>query len=73
MDVVVFLVVLAVYGFILGTLARFAVPGPDPMRAARAQQAARNYDWSNVGTTILAIYRAAISAAPARRTGGGVG
>jgi uncharacterized membrane protein YeaQ/YmgE (transglycosylase-associated protein family) len=30
-DVVVFLVVLAVYGFVLGSLARFAVPGPDPM------------------------------------------
>jgi phosphatidylinositol alpha-mannosyltransferase len=46
---------------------------PDPMRAGRAQRAARNYDWSNVGTTVLAIYRAALSAAPARRTGSGVG
>jgi phosphatidyl-myo-inositol alpha-mannosyltransferase len=46
---------------------------PNPMRAARAQRAARNYDWSNVGTTVLAIYRAALSAAPARRTGSGVG
>ncbi|HZL74679.1 MAG TPA: glycosyltransferase family 4 protein [Propionibacteriaceae bacterium] len=46
---------------------------PDPMRAARAQQVARNYDWLNVGTTVLAIYRAALSAAPARRTGTGVG
>jgi phosphatidyl-myo-inositol alpha-mannosyltransferase len=45
---------------------------PDPMRAARAQQAARNYDWSSVGTTVLAIYRAALSTAPARRTGSGV-
>jgi phosphatidylinositol alpha-mannosyltransferase len=42
---------------------------PDPMRAARAQQAARNYDWSNVGNSVLALYRAALSAAPARRTG----
>jgi phosphatidyl-myo-inositol alpha-mannosyltransferase len=42
---------------------------PDPMRAARAQQVARNYDWLNVGTTVLALYRAALSAAPARRTG----
>jgi phosphatidylinositol alpha-mannosyltransferase len=46
---------------------------PDPMRAARAQQAARNYDWSSVGTTVLAIYRAALSAGPARRTGSGAG
>ena len=46
---------------------------PDPMRAARAQQVARNYDWLNVGTTVLAIYRAALSAAPARRTGTGFG
>jgi phosphatidyl-myo-inositol alpha-mannosyltransferase len=42
---------------------------PDPIRAARAQQTARNYDWSNVGSTVLAIYRAALSAAPATRTG----
>jgi glycosyltransferase involved in cell wall biosynthesis len=46
---------------------------PDPMRAARAQQVARTYDWLNVGSTVLAIYRAALSAAPARRTGTGVG
>jgi phosphatidyl-myo-inositol alpha-mannosyltransferase len=46
---------------------------PDPTRAARAQQVARNYDWLNVGTTVLAIYRAALSAAPARRTGTGFG
>jgi phosphatidylinositol alpha-mannosyltransferase len=38
---------------------------PDPMQAARAQQVARNYDWSNVGTTVLALYRAALLAAPA--------
>jgi phosphatidylinositol alpha-mannosyltransferase len=42
---------------------------PAPVRAARAQQAARNYDWSNVGTSVLAVYRAALSAAPARRAG----
>jgi phosphatidylinositol alpha-mannosyltransferase len=42
---------------------------PDPMRASRAQQAARHYDWSGVGTTVLAVYRAALSAAPTRRAG----
>ena len=41
---------------------------PDTLRAARAQQAARSYDWSRVGTTVLAIYRAALSAAPSART-----
>ena len=46
---------------------------PDPMRTARAQRAALNYDWSQVGTTVLAIYRAALSAAPARRARGGMG
>jgi phosphatidylinositol alpha-mannosyltransferase len=46
---------------------------PEPMRAARAQQAARSYDWSNVGTAVVALYRAALSAAPARRTGSGTG
>jgi phosphatidyl-myo-inositol alpha-mannosyltransferase len=46
---------------------------PDPMRTARAQQAARSYDWSSVGTTVLAIYRAALSAAPAGRTVSGMG
>jgi phosphatidylinositol alpha-mannosyltransferase len=44
---------------------------PDPIRAARAQQAARNYDWSNVGSSVLAVYRAALSAAPGIRTGSG--
>jgi phosphatidyl-myo-inositol alpha-mannosyltransferase len=39
---------------------------PNPLRAARAQQAARRYDWSSVGTKVLAVYRAALSAAPAR-------
>jgi phosphatidyl-myo-inositol alpha-mannosyltransferase len=46
---------------------------PDPTRAARAQHAARNYDWSSVGATVLAIYGAALSVGPARRTGSGVG
>ena len=41
---------------------------PDTLRAARAQQAARSYDWSRVGTTVLAVYRAALSAAPSART-----
>jgi phosphatidylinositol alpha-mannosyltransferase len=45
---------------------------PDSMRALRAQHAARNYDWSSVGTTVLAVYRAALSAPPARRTGLGM-
>jgi phosphatidyl-myo-inositol alpha-mannosyltransferase len=38
---------------------------PNPLRTARAQQAARRYDWSAVGATIVAVYRAALSAAPA--------
>jgi phosphatidylinositol alpha-mannosyltransferase len=46
---------------------------PDALRAARAQQAARSYDWSSVGTTILAVYRAALSTAPAARTGNSIG
>jgi phosphatidyl-myo-inositol alpha-mannosyltransferase len=45
---------------------------PNPLRAARAQQAARNYDWSNVGTTVVAIYRAVLSAAPTGRTGSAI-
>jgi phosphatidyl-myo-inositol alpha-mannosyltransferase len=43
---------------------------PNPLRAARAQEAARLYDWSSVGTTVLAVYRAALSAAPTRSTAG---
>jgi phosphatidylinositol alpha-mannosyltransferase len=39
---------------------------PDPLRVTRAQRAARRYDWSVVGATVLAVYRAALSAAPAR-------
>jgi phosphatidylinositol alpha-mannosyltransferase len=46
---------------------------PNPLRAARAQQAARNYDWSGVGTTVLAVYRAALSAAPTRQIGNAIG
>jgi phosphatidylinositol alpha-mannosyltransferase len=37
---------------------------PNPLRTARAQQAARRYDWSAVGATVVAVYRAALSAAP---------
>jgi phosphatidyl-myo-inositol alpha-mannosyltransferase len=43
---------------------------PNPLRAARAQRAARNYDWSSVGTNVVAIYRAALSAAPTGRRSG---
>jgi len=39
---------------------------PNPRRTARAQHAARRYDWSAVGETVVAVYRAALSAAPAR-------
>ena len=46
---------------------------PDSQRAARAQQAARSYDWSSVGATVLAVYRAALSTAPAGRTGNSIG
>ena len=46
---------------------------PNPLRAARAQQAAQNYDWSSVGAAVLAVYRAALSAAPTRRTGNVIG
>ena len=41
-----------------------ALERPNPLQAARAQQAARSYDWSNVGAAVLAVYRAALSAAP---------
>jgi phosphatidyl-myo-inositol alpha-mannosyltransferase len=46
---------------------------PDAQRAARAQQAARSCDWSSVGTTVLAVYRAALSTAPAGLTGNSIG
>jgi phosphatidylinositol alpha-mannosyltransferase len=42
---------------------------PDPLRAARVQQAAQQYDWSNVGAGVVAVYRAALSAASAVRIG----
>jgi phosphatidylinositol alpha-mannosyltransferase len=37
---------------------------PNPVRIARAQQTARRYDWSAVGPMVVAVYRAALSAAP---------
>jgi phosphatidyl-myo-inositol alpha-mannosyltransferase len=37
---------------------------PNPVRTLRAQEAARRYDWSAVGATVVAVYRAALSAAP---------
>jgi phosphatidyl-myo-inositol alpha-mannosyltransferase len=40
-----------------------ALERPNPLRAARARQAARRYDWSSVGAAVLAVYRAALSAA----------
>jgi phosphatidylinositol alpha-mannosyltransferase len=41
-----------------------ALERPDPLQAARAQQAAKAYDWSSVGMAVLAVYRAALSTAP---------
>ena len=38
---------------------------PNPVRTLRAREAARRYDWSAVGSTVVAVYRAALSAAPA--------
>jgi phosphatidyl-myo-inositol alpha-mannosyltransferase len=46
---------------------------PNSLRAARARQMARNYDWSRVGATVLSIYRAVLSAVPTGRTGSGIG
>jgi phosphatidyl-myo-inositol alpha-mannosyltransferase len=46
---------------------------PEAQRAARARQAARSYDWSRVGTTILAVYRAALSTAPTGQTENSIG
>jgi phosphatidylinositol alpha-mannosyltransferase len=46
---------------------------PNPLRATRARQAARNYDWSSVGAAVLAIYRAVLSAASIRGTRSGIG
>jgi phosphatidylinositol alpha-mannosyltransferase len=39
---------------------------PNPLRIARAQHAARRYDWSSVGETVVAVYRAALPAPPAQ-------
>jgi phosphatidyl-myo-inositol alpha-mannosyltransferase len=50
-----------------------ALERPDPLQAARAQQAARSYDWSSVGAAVLAVYRAALSTVPTRRTRNVVG
>jgi hypothetical protein len=41
-----------------------ALERPDRLQAARAQQAAKAYDWSSVGMAVLAVYRAALSTAP---------
>jgi phosphatidyl-myo-inositol alpha-mannosyltransferase len=46
---------------------------PNPLRATRARQTARNYDWSSVGAAVLAIYRAVLSAAPTGRTRSDIG
>jgi phosphatidylinositol alpha-mannosyltransferase len=46
---------------------------PNPLRATRARQTARNYDWSSVGAAVLAIYRAVLSAASIRGTRSGIG
>jgi phosphatidylinositol alpha-mannosyltransferase len=51
----------ALAGAVLGVLDR-----PNPLRIARALHAARRYDWSAVGETVVAVYRAALSAAPAQ-------
>ena len=48
----------------LARAVRRVLAQPDPLRASRAQQAARGYDWSSVGSNVLAVYRAALSAAP---------
>jgi phosphatidylinositol alpha-mannosyltransferase len=37
---------------------------PNFLRTLRAQEAARRYDWSAIGATVVAVYRAALSAAP---------
>jgi len=46
---------------------------PNPLRATKARQTARNYDWSSVGAAVLAIYRAVLSAAPTGRTRSDIG
>jgi len=46
---------------------------PNPLRATRARQTARNYDWSSVGAAVLAIYRAVLSAPPTGRARSDIG
>jgi phosphatidyl-myo-inositol alpha-mannosyltransferase len=46
---------------------------PNPLRATRARQVARNYDWSSVGAAVLAIYRAVLSAPPTGRARSDIG
>ena len=50
-----------------------ALDRPDPLRATRARQTARNFDWSSVGAAVLAIYRAVLSGAPGERARSGIG
>jgi phosphatidylinositol alpha-mannosyltransferase len=38
---------------------------PNPERTRRAQQLARQYDWSRVGAAVLSVYRATLAAGPA--------
>ena len=38
---------------------------PNPERMGRAQQLARQYDWSRVGAAVLSVYRATLAAGPA--------
>ena len=40
---------------------------PDPVRTARAQILARQYDWSGVGPAVMSVYRATVAAGPAAR------
>jgi phosphatidyl-myo-inositol alpha-mannosyltransferase len=46
---------------------------PNPLRTVRAQEAARRYDWSAVGSTVVAVYRAALSTAPPQSAATSVG
>jgi hypothetical protein len=50
-----------------------ALDRSNPLRATRARQTARTYDWSSVGAAVLAIYRAVLSAAPGERARSGIG
>jgi phosphatidylinositol alpha-mannosyltransferase len=44
---------------------------PNPLRTARAQILARQYDWSRVGAAVMSVYRATVAAGPAARTRAG--